>query len=108
MSTTAPDPKRLELQTLLEGVLGTTNVYFQPPANKQMSYPCIVYAQDNAKTEFAGNHPYKRAKRYQVTVIDRDPDTMIPSDVAQLPLSNLNRIFTADNLHHFVFNLYYF
>jgi hypothetical protein len=98
---------RLELQTLLEGVLGTRNVYFQPPSNVQMQYPCIVYAHDNAKTEFAGNNPYSRTKRYQVTVISRDPDTLVPDDVAQLPLSNLNRIFTADNLHHYVFNLYF-
>ncbi|QEQ93879.1 tail terminator [Streptomyces phage Kardashian] len=104
----APDPKRLELHALLVATLGSSNVYFQPPANLTMQYPCIVYKHDNAKTEFAGNHPYSRAKRYQVTVIDRNPDTLIPDDVAQLPLSNLNRTFTADNLHHYVFNLYYF
>lgn len=98
---------RLELQTLLEGVLGSANVYFQPPSNLQMKYPCIVYAHDNAKTEFAGNHPYSRTKRYQLTVIDRNPDTLIPDDIGQLPLSNLNRIFTTDNLHHYVFNLYF-
>lgn len=99
--------QRLELQALLEGVLGSRNVYFQPPSNVQMKYPCIVYAQDNAKTEFAANSPYRYTKRYQVTVISRDPDTLIPDDVAQLPLSNLNRIFTADNLHQYVFNLYF-
>jgi hypothetical protein len=103
----APSQKRLELQALLEGVLGSRNVYFQPPSNVQMNYPCIVYAHDQAKTEFAGNHPYSRTKRYQVTVIDRNPDTLIPDDVAQLPLSNLNRVFTADNLHHYVFDLYF-
>ena len=107
MSTTAPDPKRLELQTLLEGVLGSKNVYFQPPSNVQMQYPCIVYAQDNAKVEFAGNLPYSYAKRYQVTAISRTPDWDVPDKVALLPLSNLNRIFTADNLHHYVFNLYF-
>ncbi|QPX71463.1 tail terminator [Streptomyces phage SscP1EGY] len=105
----APSQKRLELQALLEGVLGSQNVYFQPPSNVQMNYPCIVYAQDNAKTEFADNSPYSRAKRYQLTLIGRNPDdTMLLSDdIAQLPLSNLNRIFTADNLHHHVFNLYF-
>lgn len=72
-----------------------------------MEYECIVYSQDNAKTEFAGNKPYSRAKRYQVTVISRNPDTPTPDKIAKLPLSNLNRIFTADNLHHYVFNLYF-
>jgi hypothetical protein len=106
----APNPKRLELHALLVSTLGSTNVYFQPPSNLTMQYPCIVYQLDNAKTEFAGNHPYSHAKRYQVTVIDRNPDSgmLISDDVAQLPLSSFVRPFTADNLHHYVFNLYYF
>lgn len=106
----APDPKRLELHQVFVGILGNVNVYFQPPPNVTMQYPCIVYAHDNAKTEFAGNHPYSRAKRYVATVIDRNPDSgmRISDDVAQMPLSNLNRVFTADNLHHYVHNLYYF
>lgn len=107
MYTTAPSPKRLELQTLFEVLLGNDHVYFQPPPNLQMVYPCIVYAQDNAKTEFAGNRPYSNAKRYLVTVIDRNPDTSIPDTVAKLPLTNLNRVFTASNLHHYVFNMYF-
>lgn len=72
-----------------------------------MKYPCIVYAQDNAKTEFAGNNPYRYAKRYQVTVISRDPDSPIPDNVARLPSANFNRAFTAADLHHYVFNLYF-
>lgn len=72
-----------------------------------MKYPCIVYQWDNAKTEYADNNPYSHAKRYQVTYISRDPDSPVPDDLAKLPLSNLNRIFTADNLHHYVFNLYF-
>lgn len=98
---------RLELQALLEGVLESTNVYFQPPSNVQLKYPCIVYERDNAKTEFAGNKPYSYTKRYQVTVIDRNPDTSIPDKIAMLPLSNLSRIFTADNLHHYAYTLYF-
>jgi hypothetical protein len=107
VSTTAPDPKRLELQALLETLLGSPNAYFQPPSNKTIQYPCIVYAQDNAKTEFAGNLPYSVAKRYQLTVIDRNPDTDIPNKVAHLRFANFNRAFTADNLHHYVYNLYF-
>jgi hypothetical protein len=74
-----------------------------------MSYPCIIYAQDNAKTEFADNNPYSRAKRYQLTLIGRNPDAimLLSDDIAQLPLSNLNRIFVADNLHHHVYSLYF-
>ena len=99
--------QRLDLQTLLEGILGSRNVYFQPPANVQMLYPCIVYHRDTAVTKFADNKPYRYTKRYMVTIIDRDPDSEIPNKVAALPRSVFNRFFTADNLNHDVFNVYF-
>lgn len=96
---------RLELQALLEEL--APNVYFQPPANVQMQYPCIVYKRDYAQTRFADNSPYSHTKRYMVTVIDRDPDSAIPDQVAALPLCIFNRFYTADNLNHDVFNLFF-
>lgn len=98
---------RTDLQALLEAVLGSSNVYFQPPANVQMQYPCIVYMRDNANTAFADNKQYRYTKRYQVTIIDRDPDSLVPDTIAQLPLCVYQRFFTKDNLNHDVFNLYF-
>jgi hypothetical protein len=98
---------RLDLQTLLVGLLGSTNVYFQPPSSKQIEYPCIVYRRDHARTEFADNEPYKRRKRYQVTIIDADPDSDIPDKVSALPLCSFERFFTADNLNHDIYNLFF-
>lgn len=98
---------RLELQELLEFTLGSSNVYFQPPANVQMQYPCIVYQRDRDKTKYATNNLYNRMKRYQVTVITKNPDSDVPDKVASLPLCSFNRFFTADNLNHDVFNLYF-
>lgn len=72
-----------------------------------MQYPCIVYQRDRGSTEFAGNNPYRYQQRYQVTVIDRNPDSVIPGKVAGLPSALFNRFFTADNLNHDVFILYY-
>ena len=96
---------REQLQLLLETFCA--NVYFQPPTNVQMQYPAIVYKRDTAVTEFAGNRPYRYTKRYQVTIIDRDPDSPIPDKVAALPSCIHNRFFTADNLNHDVFILYF-
>ena len=98
---------RLQLQSLFETLLGSRNVYFQPPANIQMQYPCIVYERDAADTKFADDIPYRTTKRYQVTVIDRDPDSLIPDRVAELPLCSYSRFFTADDLNHDVFNLFF-
>ncbi len=102
-----PEPKRLQLQALLEALLGTSNVYFQPPSNVQIQYPCIVYKRDTADTVFADNAPYRYTKRYQITVIDRNPDSGIPNEVASLPLCSYDRFFTADNLNHDVFNIFF-
>lgn len=98
---------RLEVQTLLETLLGSRNVYFQPPSSNVMRYPAIVYERSAIDSEFANNQPYKHAKRYQVTVIDKDPDSLIPDKLAVLPLSSFARHFAADNLNHDVFNIYF-
>lgn len=98
---------RSELQTLLETL--TPHVYFQPPTAPKMTlqFPCIVYKRDQASTQYAGDKPYRNTKRYQVTVIAQDPDSDIPDKVAALPLCAFNRFYTADNLNHDVFNLYF-
>lgn len=98
---------RVELQALLESVLGSDQVYFQPPPNITMKYPCIVYKRDNASTEFAGDKPYIYTLRYQVTVIDQNPDSAIPGKVAALPMTIFNRTFAAGNLNHDVFVVYF-
>lgn len=99
--------QRLELQDLLEMILGSRYVYFQPPASVQMEYPAIVYARDDLATNFANNHPYRFTQRYTVTIIDRNPDSEIPLKIANLPMSVFNRYFAADNLNHDVYTLYF-
>ncbi len=99
--------RREELQTTLEGLLGSRNVYFQPPENIRMNYPCVVYERDSVETKYADNEMYFRKKRYRITIIDRDPDSEIPDRIATLPLCRYSRFFTADNLNHDIFNLYF-
>jgi len=103
----APDPKRLELQLVFEGMVGVKKAYFQPTSDIKLQYPCVVYNLDDVKTQFADNRPYRRDKRYQVTVIDRDPDTDIPDQIGVLPKCSFERSMVVDNLHHFIFNLYF-
>lgn len=98
---------REELHQILKNLLGTPNVYFQPPANIRMNYPCIVYKRDSATTQHADNEPYTHRKRYQVTVIDRDPDSTTPDKVARLPMCTFNRFYTADDLNHDVYNIFF-
>lgn len=96
---------RLNLQRLLEEL--TPNVYFQPPTNVKLQYPCIVYKRDFADTKFADNEPYAHKRRYMVMVIDPNPDSEIPGKVAALPMSLFNRFYTVDNLNHDVYSVYF-
>jgi hypothetical protein len=83
------------------------HVYFQPPPNIQMQYPCIIYKREDSHAEFAGNKKYMHTKRYQVTVVDRNPDTELPDKVEELPLCSFDRYYPASGLHHYVFTLFF-
>lgn len=98
---------RLDLQTLLASLQDGVSVYFQPPPNVAMTYPAIVYNRDYLATEFADNAPYSNTFRYQITVIDPDPDSLIPDKVAQLPLMKFVRHYTTENLNHDLFYVYF-
>ena len=49
---------RIEIQNLLEEILGSKEVYFQAPPNTGMSYPCMIYDFEGFDTSFADNRPY--------------------------------------------------
>lgn len=99
--------RRLDLQKVLEAVLGSRNVYFQPDENIRMSYPCIVYQRDWEMVHRADNLAYLYEKRYVVTVIDPNPDSDIPDRIRSLPKASFVRFFTKGNLNHDIFNLYF-
>lgn len=96
---------RVELQSVLEGL--TENVYFQPPSNLTLQYPCIVYKRTDEHSEFADNERHRHIWRYEVTVIDRNPDSSLVEEMLELPLCSFDRHFTTENLNHDVFNLFF-
>jgi len=96
---------RLDLQDVLEAI--TTHVYFQPPETFKMEYPCIVYSRNKPAVMFADGIPYMVVSGYRIMVIDENPDSAIPGQIAILPTCNFERHYTANNLNHDVYNLYY-
>lgn len=98
---------RLSLQTLLEEILGSRNVYFQPPASVSMKYPAIVYSRYKIENEHANNQTYLQATAYTVTVIDKNPDSEYVKKVSKLPMCTFDRHYASDNLNHDVFTLYF-
>lgn len=98
---------RLKLQTELEELLGTKNVYYSPPASLKMQYPAIVYSRSDIDNAHANNSVYKQEYAYEITVIDRNPDSEIAKKVSRLPRCRFNRHYPSDNLNHDVFTIYY-
>lgn len=97
--------RRLELDKKFKELPGV-HVYFQPPASIRMSYPAIRYQLLTIGTRHADDLPYLRVPVYRVTVIDKDPDSPIAEAVSAFPGCRFDNFFTADNLNHFVFELY--
>lgn len=99
--------RRLELHQKLVDVMDGNPVYFQPPENFKMTYPCIVYSRKPPKTMHADDFPYIRRMRYQITVIDKDPDSPYPERVWGIKGMSRVNFFVHDNLNHDIFEIYY-
>lgn len=97
---------RLHLHKILCDILGSKHVYFQPPESVKLQYPAIIYTCDNLQNTFADDQVYLQHTAYQVTVVDKDPDSSIAAQISRLPLCKFVRHYNSENLNHFVFTLY--
>lgn len=98
---------RLDLQSKLEEILRSRNVYFQPPATVKMKYPAIVYQRDDFYTLFADDMTYHSRICYTLTLIGASPESPLINDILKLPMCRYMRFYTADNLNHDQFRLYW-
>lgn len=98
---------RIDLHNILVEILGSRNVYFQPPASVKMQYPAIVYSRKNIVSEFANNGLYMLSPHYELILIDKNPDSEFVEKLLHLPYCHFDRHYEADNLNHDVFTIYH-
>ena len=98
---------RLSLHTRFIEILGSNNVYFQPPESVKISYPAIIYSLDDIEKTHADNGMYRACRSYSVTLIDRDPDSPTVARLSALPFCRFNRYYSGDNLNHWNFSIYF-
>ncbi|MBQ6446470.1 MAG: hypothetical protein IJJ10_03275 [Bacillus sp. (in: Bacteria)] len=98
---------RYDLHLSFIKILGNENVYFQPPESKKLKYPCIIYNLAGIDKRHADNDPYRSMKRYRVTVVDQDPDSVFPDKVNEMRLCSFVTHFNEDYLNHWVFEIYH-
>ena len=99
---------RLDLDDRLRMMLGSKYTYFQPPESVKLRYPCFVYSHEDIDQNWANNHHYLDRNRYTITFITKD----VESDIAkrmfdEFPTSSFDRKYSADNMWHYVFTLYF-
>lgn len=97
---------RLKLQSILENILGSRNVYYQAPS--RLDYPCIVYDKTQYDIKDADNIKYLKMCRYQIMFISKSirHDDIVQKILA-LPYCSFDRHYISDNLHHDTFTLYF-
>ena len=98
---------RTELQKLLEDILGSEYVYFQPPVSMQLHYPCIVYERNTYVPRFANNETYIRRTRFTIKLITKDPDSPFAEALEDIPYCSHTRNYIVDNLVHDIYDLYW-
>lgn len=98
---------RIDLQNKLEEILGSRNVYFQPPTGFKLKYPCIIYEYSRLNKTNADNKVYLKNDQYLITIIDKNPESEIIDKVAELPMCSFDRHFINEGLYHTTFSIYY-
>lgn len=98
---------RLKLHSKLEELLGSKNVYYQPPESVKMSYPAIRYSKSGIDKKSADSSTYITTKCYKIVVIDPKPDNPVIDKLLELPMCSFNTNYKSDNLNHDVLTLYY-
>lgn len=101
--------RRLILQNLLEELLGSKNVYFQPPSLEVLvsrGLPAIQYSIDDLYVDHADNLNYHKKDRYQLFLIDRQPNPTMFDKIANLKMCSFERSYNQNNLRFDVFTIY--
>ena len=98
---------RTNLQADLERILGSRNVYYQPPESVKINYPAIIYSCSDIDVRHANDKTYMMTRQYEIIVIDKKPDNSVIDTLLQLPLCSYDRHYVSDNLYHDVLILYY-
>lgn len=98
---------RLELQSKFEELLGSRNVYYNPPATLVMQYDAIRYSLNGMNTTHANNAKYLKLKRYDGIVISKRSDPEVVDKLLELQYCSLGTPYKADNLNHYPFTIYY-
>lgn len=91
--------KRKQLHQKLK--MACNNVYFNPPANVKMQFPCIIYHSATTSSEFALNGRYLTAYSYRIEVLDTNADSPVVDKILNiLQTADIVNAMIGDGINH--------
>lgn len=97
---------RLDFHKKLCSILGSKQVYFQPPSSQKIYYPAIIYTQAPFDKQYADNFGYILTDHYMVTHITSKADSVVPKTLAAMPYTRQDQAYRSNGLYHTVFSVY--
>ena len=98
---------RSALHEKLCEIFGSRNVYFVPPSNIHLNYPCIIYKRIASEARRADNLRYINWYPYDVQIISKDPEfELFDTFLSHFDAGREGAPFVSDNLHHSNFTIY--
>lgn len=95
-----------ELRTMFpEGYL--YNIYYQPPHNIKMNFPCIEYSFDGVNKTYANDATYLKSYKFTGMVISKNiDDPLFDAFIDHSRFKIVNKTI-VDGLHHLYFEINY-
>lgn len=97
------ESKRLKLHQMLKDFTDDGNVYYQPPSNVKLEYPCIIYSLRDLESNRADNADYVDHAIFDISYIHREVDDEALGALFSLPYTIFDRHYVSENLYHDTF-----
>lgn len=88
--------------SVLKEIVGD-NVYFNPPSNLKIQYPCVVYSINDILNKNADDEVYKQNIKYDCTLITKNVNDPLLKDLSKIKTFRYSRHYVVDSLHHYAF-----
>ncbi len=100
------EERRIKAWNIFVGILGSENVYFDPPESAKIEYPAIIFSREKIWKTEADNVGYLFNDRFEVKFIRKTESGDIVDKLLMLPYCEHNRSYKASDMYHDAFTFY--
>ena len=99
---------RLYLHSALETAFPDLNLYYRPPGNLKLEYPCIVYEPKSPEPAYSNNSAYVIGTRFQLTFLSTLPGYSDVRNIYSVPgiIVGNTQVYVSSNVVHDVFTIF--